>query len=127
MLGGLMFFWLGLPAPVFWGAVMAFFSIFPILGSFVVWLPVALTFAVQGQWLRALLLTGWGVIIINPVDNLLVPVLVGRTLRLHTLLIFFAIIGGLAAFGASGVVLGPLIVAVAVALFESRAKPVPKG
>ena len=127
MLGGLMFFWLGLPAPVFWGAVMAFFSIFPILGSFVVWLPVALTFAVQGQWLRALLLTGWGVIIINPVDNLLVPVLVGRTLRLHTLLILFAIIGVLAAFGASGVVLGPLIVAVAVALFESRAKPVPKG
>jgi len=106
---------------------MAFFSLFPILGSFVVWLPVALTFAVQGQWLRALLLTGWGVIIINPVDNLLVPVLVGRTLRLHTLLILFAIIGVLAAFGASGVVLGPLIVAVAVALFESRAKPVPKG
>jgi predicted PurR-regulated permease PerM len=124
MLGGLMFFGLRLPAPVFWDPVMVFFSLFPILGSFVVWLPVALTFVVQGHWLRALLLAGWGVLIIHPVDNLLLPVLVGRTLRLHTLLIFFAIIGGLAAFGVSGVVLGPLVVAVAVALFEAR-KPRP--
>jgi predicted PurR-regulated permease PerM len=127
MLGGLIFLWLGLPAPVFWGSVMAFFSLFPILGAFVVWLPAALTFVVQGQWLRAFLLAGWGVVIIHPVDNLLGPVLVGSTLRLHTLLIFFAIIGGLAAFGASGVVLGPLIVALAVALFQSRAKPIPQG
>jgi predicted PurR-regulated permease PerM len=117
-LGGLIFLWLGLPAPVFWGSVMAFFSLFPILGAFVVWLPFALTLVVQGQWLRALLLAGWGVLIIHPVDNLLLPVLVGRTLRLHTLLIFFAVIGGLAAFGPSGIVLGPLIVAVVVALFE---------
>jgi predicted PurR-regulated permease PerM len=118
VLGGLIFLWLGLPAPVFWGSVMAFFSIFPILGSFVVWLPVALTFVVQGQWLRALLRAGWGVFIIHPVDNLLGPVLVGTTLRMHTLLMFFAVIGGLAAFGPSGIVLGPLIVAVVVALFE---------
>src|SRR5262249_35157368 len=76
------------------------------------------------QWLRALLLAGWGVLIINPVDNLLVPMVVGKTLRLHTLLIFFAIVGGLAAFGASGVVLG-LIVAVAVALFESKGETYP--
>jgi predicted PurR-regulated permease PerM len=118
VLGGLIFLWLGLPAPVFWGSVMACFSIFPILGAFVVWLPAALIFVLQGNWLRALLLAGWGVFIIHPVDNLLGPVLVGTTLRMHTLLMFFAVIGGLAAFGPSGIVLGPLIVAVVVALFE---------
>jgi len=117
-LGGLMFFWLGLPAPAFWGSVMAFFSLFPVLGAFVVWLPAALMFAVQGDWRHAALLCGWGVIIIHPIDNLLGPVLVGTTLRLHSLLMFFSIIGGLAAFGASGVVLGPLIIAITVPIFE---------
>lgn len=117
-LGGLMFFWLDLRAPVFWGAVMAVLSIFPVLGAFVVWLPAVLVFALQGDWAHALLLTGWGLFVIHPVDNLLGPVLVGSTLRLHTLLMFFSIVGGLAAFGASGIVLGPLIVSVAAALFE---------
>ena len=126
-LGGLMFFWLGLPAPVFWGLVMAFFSVLPILGAFVVWVPAALFFAVQREWLYGLILTGWGVLIINPVDNLLGPVLVGTRLHLHTLLMFFSLAGGVAAFGASGIVLGPLVVAVAAALFQtgrpSRAEP----
>jgi predicted PurR-regulated permease PerM len=120
ILGGLMFFWLDLPASVFWGAVMAFFSIFPVLGAFVVWLPAALIFAFQNDWRHALLLTGWGLLIIHPVDNLLGPVLVGTTLRLHTLLMFFSIVGGLAAFGAAGIVVGPLTVAITVALFELK-------
>lgn len=117
-LGGLMFGWLGLPAPIFWGSVMAVLSIFPVVGAFIIWLPAAATFALQGDWRHALLLAGWGVVIIHPVDKLLGPVLVGSTLHLHTLLMFFSIVGGLAAFGASGIVLGPVTVAVAVALME---------
>jgi predicted PurR-regulated permease PerM len=117
-LGGLMFFWLGLPAPVFWGFVMAVLSVFPVIGAFLIWGPAAAAFALQGDWRHALLLVGWGVLIIHPVDNLLGPVLVGTTLRLHTLLMFFSIIGGLAAFGASGIVLGPVIMVVAVSMLE---------
>jgi predicted PurR-regulated permease PerM len=117
-LGGLMFGWLGLPAPVFWGSMMAVLSIFPIIGAFVIWLPAAVAFALQGDWRHALLLAVWGVLIIHPVDNLLGPMLVGTALRRHTLLMFFSIIGGLAAFGASGVVLGPVTVAVAAGLME---------
>jgi predicted PurR-regulated permease PerM len=67
---------------------------------------------------RSLLLTGWGILIVHPIDNFLGPVLVGTKLRLHTLLIFFSVIGGLAAFGASGIVLGPVTVAIAVSLFD---------
>jgi predicted PurR-regulated permease PerM len=117
-LGGLMFGWLGLPAPIFWGCVMAVFSVFPVIGAFVVWLPAAIAFAFQGDWRHALVLVVWGVVIIHPVDNLLGPMLVGSTLRMHTLLMFFSIIGGLAAFGASGVVLGPATLAVAEGLIE---------
>jgi predicted PurR-regulated permease PerM len=117
-LGGLMFSWLGLPAPVFWGSMMAVLSIFPVIGAFVVWLPAAITFALQGEWRHALVLIGWGMLIIHPVDNILGPMLIGSTLRMHTLLMFFSIIGGLAAFGASGVVLGPVTVAVAAGLVE---------
>jgi len=117
-LGGLMFAWLGLPAPIFWGCVMAVLSVFPVIGAFVVWVPAATIFALEGDWRHAAILTAWGVLIIHPVDNLLGPVLVGSTLRMHTLLTFFSVIGGLAAFGASGVVLGPVTVAVVSGLVE---------
>jgi len=117
-LGGLIFAWLGLPAPVFWGSVMATLSLFPVVGAFVIWVPAALILALAGDWKHALLLVGWGVLIIHPIDNLLGPMLVGRTLHLHTLLMFFSVIGGLAAFGPAGIVLGPMIIAVAVALLE---------
>jgi predicted PurR-regulated permease PerM len=97
---------------------MAALSILPVVGAFVIWLPAALILALEGDWCHALLLVGWGVLIIHPVDNLLGPILVGSTLHLHTLLMFFSIIGGLAAFGPSGIVVGPVIVAVAVSLVE---------
>ena len=117
-LGGLIFAWLGLPAPVFWGFVMTLLSIFPVMGAFVVWAPVAAVLAMQGDWQRALSLTGWGVLVIHPVDNLLGPVLVSATLRMHSLLMFFSVIGGLAAFGSAGIVIGPVTVAVVAELLE---------
>ncbi|MDQ2945988.1 MAG: AI-2E family transporter [Acidobacteriota bacterium] len=119
-LGGLIFWLLDLPAPAFWGSVMALLSVLPVLGAFVIWVPAAVALALQGFWGRALLLTGWGILIVHPVDNFLGPVLVGTKLRLHTLLMFFSVIGGLAAFGASGIVLGPVTVAIAISLFDIR-------
>jgi predicted PurR-regulated permease PerM len=119
-LGGLIFWWLGLPAPAFWGFIMALLSVLPVLGAFVIWVPAAAALALEGDWVRALVLIGWGILIVHPVDNFLGPVLVGTRLRLHTLLIFFSVIGGLAAFGASGIVLGPVTIAIAVSLFDMR-------
>lgn len=117
LLGGLIFVWVGLPAPVFWGFVMGVLSLFPIIGAFLVWGPAALLFCSQGDWLHGLLMIGWGFLVIHPVDNLLGPILMGTTLRLHTLLMFFSIAGGLAAFGAAGIVIGPVVIAVAISLF----------
>ena len=117
-LGGLMFWWLGLSAPITWGAVMALLAIIPYLGAFVVWVPAAAGLALEGSWGNALLLTAWGLIVVGLIDNLLYPVFVGQRLRLHTLLAFIAIVGGLAVFGTSGLVLGPVILAVTIALIE---------
>jgi predicted PurR-regulated permease PerM len=117
-LGGLIFWWLGLPTPVLWGVIMGLLAVVPYFGAFVIWVPAAIYLALTGYWIRAIILTLWGGVIIALIDNLLYPILVGRRLRLHTLPVFFAIIGGLALFGASGVILGPVILAVTSALLD---------
>jgi predicted PurR-regulated permease PerM len=117
-LGGLMFWWLGLPAPILWGAVMALLAIVPVLGAFVVWVPAAIFLAASGQWGKAAILAVWGGIIVAMIDNLLYPILVGKKLRLHTVPVFFSIVGGLAVFGAAGIILGPVILALTNAILE---------
>lgn len=117
-LGGLMFWWLGLPAPILWGAAMALLAIVPVLGAFVIWLPAAIFLAASGEWGKAIILTGWGGIVVGLIDNLLYPILVGKRLRLHTVPVFFAIVGGLAVFGAAGLVLGPVVLALTDAILE---------
>lgn len=111
-LGGLIFWWLGLPAPVVWGAVMAVLSLLPVLGAAIVWLPVSAYFALNGQWQNALALAAFGAIVIGLIDNLIYPLIVKDRLHLHAVPVFVSIIGGLVVFGASGVVLGPLLLAV---------------
>ncbi len=117
-LGGLMFWILGLPAPVFWGFVMALLALVPMLGTFLVWGPAALYLALGGQWGKAVVLVAWGAVAIGLIDNLLYPLLVRTRMRLHTLPVFFAILGGISLFGAAGVVVGPLILSVADALID---------
>lgn len=117
-LGGLIFWILGLPGALLWGTVMALFATIPLLGAFVVWVPAAVFLAVGGHPIKASVLTLWGVLVIGTADNLLYPVLVGKDLRLHTLLVFFSVLGGVSAFGVVGLVLGPVVVALAQALIE---------
>jgi predicted PurR-regulated permease PerM len=117
-LGGLMFWILGLPAPAFWALVMSLFALIPTLGAPVVWAPAAALLAAQGSWGKALILVAWGVLAVGLIDNLLYPMLVGREMRLHTLAVFFAVVGGLFLFGASGIVLGPVALALTLALVD---------
>jgi predicted PurR-regulated permease PerM len=117
-LGGLAFWALGLPSPLLWGVVMFLLSTIPLAGSFVVWVPGALYLLVNGHWGKALLLVAWGTLVVGTIDNVLRPKLVGQRTRLHELLIFFSVLGGLQLFGVVGLVLGPVIVAVTLALFD---------
>ena len=111
-----MFWWLGLPAPALWGVMMGLLALVPVLGAFIVWIPAAVFLALEGSWGKALVLTAWGAVVIGLIDNLLYPSLVGNRLRLHTLVVFIAILGGLSVFGAAGLFLGPALVTVALEL-----------
>jgi len=117
-LGGLMFWWLGLPQPLLWGFIMGVLAIVPVLGAFVVWVPAAIYLLLIGSWGKALILTLWGAAVIGLIDNLLYPALVGKRLRMHTAPVFVSIVGGLAIFGAAGLILGPVILAVTHALID---------
>ena len=117
-LGGLMFWWLGLPAPLLWGIVMGLLAVVPVLGAFVIWIPAAIFLVLEGSGGKALLLTLWGGIVVGGIDNLLYPILVGRRLKMHTVLAFISIVGGLIVFGPSGLILGPVIFTVTRLLLE---------
>jgi predicted PurR-regulated permease PerM len=117
-LGAFIFWALGLPSPLLWGVVMFFLSMIPMAGAFLVWAPAALFLAFTGDWTRASVLVVWGVLVVGSIDNVLSPRLVGQRTRLHELLVFFSVLGGLEVFGVLGVVLGPVIVAVTLAVIE---------
>lgn len=125
-LGGLMFWWLGLPAPVLWGVLMAILAIVPFLGAFVIWAPAAAFLALSGAYSSAVVLAIWGTLVVGLVDNVVYPILVGNKLRMHTMLSFIAVVGGLVLMGAPGVVLGPLLLAVTLTLVQIwRGRAVP--
>jgi len=118
LLGGLMFWWLGLSAPLLWGVVMALLAVVPVLGAFVVWIPAALFLAMEGSWGKALILAAWGMLVVGTVDNLLRPILVGNRLKLHTVLVFVSVVGGVILFGPAGLILGPVALTITTVLLE---------
>jgi predicted PurR-regulated permease PerM len=117
-LGGMAFWALGLPSAIVWAVVMTFLSMIPMAGSFVVWVPAAIYLALTGQWGKALILVVWGALVIGTVDNFLRPKLVGERTKLHELFIFFSVLGGLQVFGVVGIVLGPVVLAITLALLD---------
>lgn len=115
LLGGLVFALVGIGAPVFWGVVMGFLCLMP-FGAWVVWLPASLALWANGSPGRALLLAALGFGIVSSVDNVLRPVLLAGRTQMNGLLVFVSLLGGIAAFGALGLVLGPVVVASVQAL-----------
>ena len=95
---------------------MAVLAVLPVLGAAIIWVPAAIYLALTGSVDKALILTAWGALAVGLIDNLLYPLIVKGRLRLHTVPVFISIVGGLVAFGAVGLVLGPVVLALAVAL-----------
>ncbi len=124
--GGIIFAIFGISSPVFWGAVMAFLAFLPILGPFLIYIPAGIILFFGGSPVRGIALIAIGVVVISQIDNFIRPLLFTGKTRMHTLLLFFSIMGGLYMFGLIGIVLGPLIAAVFVSLlqvFEVRLSP----
>ena len=118
VLGGLSFWALGLPSPIFWGTAMALLSFIPIGGTALIWAPAAIILLIGGAVLKGILLLGIGVFVISMVDNLLKPFFISTRTNIHPLLLFFAVLGGVQAFGLIGLVAGPLIATLFLTLIE---------
>jgi predicted PurR-regulated permease PerM len=118
LLGGLAFWALGVGAPVVWGTVMAFFALIPVAGAWVIWLPVAIWLLATGDVTRGLILIGLGAGVISMVDNVLRPILLSGRSSMSGLVTFIALLGGVAAFGFIGLIFGPVVIAIAMSLFD---------
>ena len=121
-LGGLIFWLLGIHAPVLWGTLMAFLSLLPAVGAALVWGPVAIYFLVTGALWKGLILTAFGVLVIGLVDNILRPVLVGKDTKMPDYVVLVSTLGGMAIFGLNGFVIGPVIAAMFMAAWDLFAK-----
>ncbi len=112
-IGGVGFVLVKLPAPLFWGVAMAFFSLVPVVGSGLIFVPAALWLGVTGHWGLAILLLVICAGVSAIVDNVLRPLLLGGRTELSGLVIFISVVGGVGLFGMLGLVLGPVLVATA--------------
>jgi predicted PurR-regulated permease PerM len=118
VLGGLSFWILGLPSPIFWGTAMGLLSFIPIGGTALIWAPAAIILVIEGAVLKGIVLVGIGVFVISMVDNLLRPFFISTRTNIHPLLLFFAVLGGVQAFGLIGLFAGPLIATLFLTLVE---------
>ncbi len=118
LIGGIAFAFLGLGSPVLWGVLMALMSLVPAIGAAAVWIPAAIYLALSGEVGKALILTGVGAGIIGLVDNALRPVLVGRDAGMPDYVILLSTLGGIAAFGISGLVIGPVVAGLFLTVWE---------
>jgi len=117
-LGGLIFWLLGIHAPVLWAVVMAFLSLLPAVGAALVWLPVAIYFLATGALWQGVVLIAYGALVIGLVDNLLRPFLVGKDTEMPDYVVLISTLGGIAIFGLDGLVVGPVIAAMFIATWD---------
>jgi predicted PurR-regulated permease PerM len=119
LLGGITFALLDITGALFWGVVMVFCALIPLLGTGIVIVPAVIWLLVEGQWAKAAVLAVVGAGVIGLADNFLRPMLISGRARLSGLVIFVSVLGGVAAFGMLGIVLGPIVVAAAASLLDA--------
>jgi predicted PurR-regulated permease PerM len=117
-LGGTAFAIAGIPSPIFWAAIIAFFSLVPVVGSALIWGPASIWLLASGHWGKALVVVGICGGIAGIADNIIRPLLLRNRTQLNDLLLFISVLGGLEAFGLLGLVIGPTIMAAAMGIFR---------
>ena len=119
VLAGLIFTILGIDKPIFWAAALACVSIVPVFGTGIIWIPMSIYLMLSGSMGRGIALFLLGSLVIALVDNIVRPLIIGgRSEGMHVLLLFFAFAGWLLFFGPPGVLLGPMVTALLMALLE---------
>src|SRR5678816_3806591 len=122
-LSGLIFFFLGFPSPVLWGALTASLSLVPMVGTALIWVPWSIYLFATGSPVKAIIFLVVQIVVVGGVDNVLRPMLIEGSVKMHTLLVFFSILGGITYFGILGMFFGPLIFAIATTLLEFYVLP----
>jgi predicted PurR-regulated permease PerM len=117
-LAGIAFAVVGIEAAVFWGTVMTALSIIPALGSALIWVPAAIILAAGGSYIKSIGLAIFCGLIVGSLDNVLSPRLVGKDTQMHDLMIFFGTLGGITLFGLIGFIIGPIIAALFVTIWD---------
>lgn len=123
IIGGLAFWALGVGAPAAWGVAMAVCAVIPVVGTTLIWGPVAIWWLLSGEVMKALVLAGIGIGVIGSVDNLLRPLLLSGRTSVNGLVVFIGLLGGLTAFGFVGLVLGPIVLVTASTLLDALTRP----
>lgn len=118
LMGGTAFHFLGIKTPVIWGTAIAIMSFVPVLGTFSIWGPATVYLFLKGAIAKSFILLIVGTFGISMVDNILKPVIIGERTKMPTLVIFFSVLGGIKVFGPIGIIMGPLVVALFISVFE---------
>lgn len=118
ILVGLGFAFTGLPSPVVFGVLSSLAALIPLVGSSLVWVPAAMVLVAHGRVGAAIFLAFWGLVVVSLVDNIVRPLVVSGRAEISTLPVLLGLMGGLATFGAIGIILGPVVVALVLALFR---------
>ena len=124
---GIAFLIAGLSSPLVFGVLAALAALLPFGGTALIWGPAAIVLGVQGRWGAMIFMLVWGAVLVSLVDNVVRPMLVSGRAAVGTLTVFIGVLGGIAAFGAIGLFLGPVVLALIIALIrfmlEIRAGP----
>lgn len=118
VLGGVAFYFLGIKSPVLWGCAITVMSFVPLIGTFAIWGPAAGYLIIQGSFWKGVILIFYGVFVISMVDNVLRPIIISGRTKMPTLAVLFSVLGGIKFFGFIGFIMGPLVLAIFISVFE---------
>lgn len=118
LIGGIIFFALGLSTPILAGLGMAFFAFIPFLGTPIIWVPTSIALLIAGETTKAIILILLGIFIISSVDNFIRPAIIGKRTRLHPAAVLIGIFGGIFLMGPIGIIIGPLVISLLISFVE---------
>jgi predicted PurR-regulated permease PerM len=118
ILGGLLFLFTGIQGAILWGVVMIITAVIPVVGCALVWAPAGVFMMIAGHFWTGILILAFGALVISMVDHFLRPILLGKDVSMHPLFIFLSTMGGIIVFGFTGFIIGPIIMSLAMAVWQ---------
>ena len=126
IVGALGFLVVGLNAFFMWMFLIAMFSFVPLVGTAIIWLPVAVYQFISGSFIKGIFIIAWGILAVGLVDNYVRPMIISSKINIHPMILFFGILGSIVVFGPIGIIVGPVIISVGDVLVKTYVSNKPK-